>query len=83
MTTTTPPRRALSKQLVSRATTRRVWAALTRDPQASYRELAEQVGVQSKYTVRCAVIRLRDIGYIEFAPGRERARRVLVPFVEA
>ena len=65
------------------AITRRVWAALTSDPQASYRELAQRVGVASTYTIECAMVRLRDAGYIEYAPGASRARRVLVPFVEA
>ena len=45
--------------------------------------LTARVGVASTYTVQRAMIRLRDAGYIEFAHGRERARRVLVPFVEA
>lgn len=56
------------------ALTRRVWSAVSRDPQASYRELAARVGVASTYTIRCAMVRLRQLGYIEFAPGLERAR---------
>lgn len=59
---------------------RRVWAEVSRTPQASYQDLAVRLGIP-KSTVHYALLRLRDAGYIEWEPGLRRARRVVVPFI--
>lgn len=58
---------------------RKVWAAVTRQPRASVRELAEELG--SSFSAVSASIRfLTDAGYIEHERGACRARRIVVPF---
>lgn len=59
-------------------TTRRVWAALTRRPQASIRELAASLELSYGH-VNDALNVLRDAGYIDGPYGSSRARTVLVP----
>jgi DNA-binding MarR family transcriptional regulator len=61
--------------------TRRVWAALTEHPDATYRELAAQTRL-SLSVVRAAVQRLERAGYVEADPVVARGRRVLVPLYE-
>jgi DNA-binding MarR family transcriptional regulator len=58
--------------------TRRVGAALSHQPDASYRELATQTGLPLS-VVRAAVERLEKAGYVEADPMVARGRRVLVP----
>lgn len=65
---------------VTFANARRVWAAVTRRPTATVRELADDAGLPFG-TVGAALRMLRDAGYIEFDPCTGRARRVLVPFI--
>lgn len=67
----------------SDAYTRRVWAAVTRTPRASTKELAVAVGspASSYGTVAAALRILRDAGYISFADGARRARKIVIPFV--
>lgn len=56
-----------------------MWAAVTRKPHASVRELAAMIG-------RCVSIaqkqlnHLRKAGYIEWDDGTMRSRRIIVPF---
>lgn len=57
---------------------RRVWAAATRTPRASKRELAARLDL-SYGAVTGALRFLRDAGYIDFPPGGCRAITVLVP----
>jgi DNA-binding MarR family transcriptional regulator len=61
--------------------TRRVWAALTQQPDATYRELAAQTRL-SLSAVRGAVQRLEKAGYVEADPVVARGRRVLVPLYD-
>jgi predicted transcriptional regulator len=61
--------------------TRRVWAALTEQPDATYRELAQQTGLPLS-VVRAAVERLEKAGYVEADPVVARGRRVLVPLYD-
>lgn len=61
-------------------TTRRVWAAVTLQPAASLREIAEAVGLKSATTALYHLRKLEDLGYVVKEPGRGRARRVVVPF---
>ena len=70
----------MKSNTVSAAVTRRVWAEVTKDPQATVRELAERTGVPSSSNVYLALVRLRDAGYIDFAPNTNRTRRIIVPF---
>lgn len=58
---------------------RRVWAAVSRQPQATVRELAAMSGLKSQGTVRLHLRFLRAAGYIEFQDGAERARRIILP----
>jgi hypothetical protein len=58
---------------------RRVWAAVSCQPQATVRELAVLSGVKSQGTVRLHLRFLRDAGYIDFQDGAERARRIILP----
>lgn len=60
---------------------RNVWMAVTRNPCASVRELAAQTDTSYSRAADC-VRTLAKLGYIEQAPGRCRARRIVVPFVE-
>lgn len=62
---------------------RRVWAAVSRQPGASTKELALALGSpESSYGTVAASLRvLRDAGYISFNDRESRARRVLVPFI--
>jgi len=46
----------------------------------SVRELADLVGLSWTPTVY-HLVALRDLGYVEWSPGRGRTIRVLVPFV--
>jgi DNA-binding transcriptional MocR family regulator len=62
---------------IGRAFVRRVWAAVTRTPNASLRELADSLGAQFGNVSRAIKV-LRDAGYITIEG--ERARRVLIPF---
>lgn len=58
---------------------RAVWAAVTRSPQAPIGELARASGLS--YTNTAKYLRqLRDLGYIAFDSGQQRARTILVPF---
>lgn len=58
---------------------RRVWAAITRNPNASNRELARIVGL-SFGAVSGALRLLKDEDYITFPKGRRRAITILIPF---
>jgi predicted transcriptional regulator len=71
-----PLRRALRP-----ATVRKVWAAVTRTPNASMRELACRLDLCPD-TVCVAIQTLHVIGYITYEPGTVGARRVLIPFVD-
>lgn len=63
-------------------TVQRVWAAVTRTPCASVRELACASGLTYGHT--SGILRLlRDAGYIDFAPASARARTIVVPFIVA
>lgn len=66
--------------LISPRTVRKVWAALSRKPQASYQELADALNVP-KSTVHYAIMRLIDAGYVEQVKYAGRTRRVIVPFI--
>jgi predicted transcriptional regulator len=59
---------------------RRVWAAITRNPNASNRELARTVGL-SFGAIAGALRFLKDASYITFPKGRRRAITVLIPFL--
>ena len=61
------------------AETRRVWADITRHPQASTREIARRTGLPLD-TIQLAIYHLDTLGYICRTPGQSRARQVLVPF---
>jgi DNA-binding MarR family transcriptional regulator len=65
---------------ISPRTTRRVWRELTRAPRLSIRELAARLGLAPS-TIRYAIERLSDAGYIEIVPFSSRARKIIVPFV--
>jgi len=66
----------------ARSTTRAVWRAVSARPNASYRELADDC--QIAWSQVCAAMKeLIRLGYVEQTPGRCRARRVLVPMVDA
>lgn len=61
---------------------RNVWAAITHDPQATVRELADQLDMAFGDVQRAMMV-LRDAGYVEqTVPRAARARRIVVPFVE-
>lgn len=58
---------------------RRVWAAVTRNPRASKRELSEELGL-SFGAIGGALRLLKDAGYINFPKRKSRAITVIVPF---
>jgi len=60
---------------------RAVWREATRTPCASVRELAAASGCSFGIVGGCLRF-LRDAGYIAFESRSERARRIVVPFVE-
>jgi len=60
---------------------RRVWAAVTRDPQATLEELGVGVGY-TKSMVRLILRKLRAMGHIDYQDRSKGARTILVPFVE-
>jgi DNA-binding transcriptional ArsR family regulator len=59
---------------------RRVWAAVTRTPCATVRQLGAQIGMPYG-SVSVALRLLRDAGYVHFEDRAGRARTVIVPFV--
>lgn len=59
--------------------TRRVWAAVTKYPQATLDELGAIVGY-TKSRVWQILEDLRSAGYIDFAPRTKGARTILLPF---
>jgi hypothetical protein len=61
--------------------TRREWAALTHQPDATERELAQQTKLPLS-VVRAAVERLEKAGYVEADPVVARGRRVVVPLYD-
>lgn len=65
---------------VTARTARRVWAAVTQDPQATARELGGELGMPFGL-VAAALRMLRDAGYIEFDAASVRARRIVTPFI--
>lgn len=65
---------------VSDTLIRRVWAAVTRTPQASVRELAGELEMGFG-TVATALRFLRDCGYIRHQHRACRARTIVIPFV--
>ena len=60
-------------------TIRRVWAAISREPQATCRELSEYLNLSSG-CVAAALRELRYAGYIRFRKYHT-GRTILVPFV--
>jgi hypothetical protein len=58
--------------------TRCVWAAVTREPRATHRRLAELASTSTS-TVFKALHALADLGYVELGQGKG-TRRVLVEF---
>lgn len=62
------------------ATTRRVWAAVSIEPQASCARLGERVGL-AKGTVSAALRELKRLGYVQFAYA-QTGRTIIVPFIE-
>jgi biotin operon repressor len=64
---------------VSDRTIRSIWAAVTKTPQASCREIAASLGIGFS-TVATAIRFLHDCGYVEIEHGQSRGRRVVVPF---
>lgn len=58
---------------------RRVWAAVTQDPQASLKSLAERVGC-SYSRVGVILKDLRAAGYIDFQDRTNGARTIVLPF---
>ena len=60
---------------------RKIWRAVTLYPHASVLELAAQTDTGYGHVALC-IRRLAELGYIEIAPGRSRARRIVVPFAE-
>ena len=65
---------------VSEALLRRVWAAVTKEPQIRVRPLAAQLGYRSCSDVSIALRVLRDAGYIDFADRSIGTRQIIVPF---
>lgn len=59
---------------------RGVWAAITRHPRSSYRELAAMIGI-SPATVARAVHCLAASGYIRYTENHARSLSVVEPFV--
>lgn len=64
---------------IGRRNARRVWAAITRNPRASNRELAAQLNLGYS-TVAKALNRLRSEGHIAFEHGDCRAVTIIIPF---
>lgn len=64
---------------VSLSTTRRVWAAVSAEPNASVRELAAAAGC-GVAQAHHALHELQHAGYVTLGYG-SRARRVNVPFI--
>ena len=60
--------------------TRRVWAAVTREPNIRIRALAERLGVSTS-VIGYQLRRLRAAGYITFADNTTGTRQVIVPFI--
>lgn len=58
---------------------RRVWAAVTKHPQMTLRELSDETGLAFG-PVGAALRMLRAAGYIDFEPNRT-GRTIIVPFV--
>jgi DNA-binding MarR family transcriptional regulator len=65
----------------SRKTVQRVWSAISRAPQASTRALANHLHIAPS-SAHVALTILRDAGYIEYQRDSQRARRIIIPFVE-
>lgn len=61
--------------------TRLVWAAVSRNPTATSRQLAEATGLGHS-TVRDRLKYLEHCGYIQKEPGKGGTRRVRVPLLE-
>jgi len=59
---------------------RQVWAAVSANPQATYREIAAACGYRSQCQIQGLLEELASYGYIRIDTG-EGARQVLVPFV--
>lgn len=76
----THPRRRAATLNRQTANTRRVWAAVTREPNISIHTLAERLGVSTS-VVNYQLHRLRDAGYITFPDRKTGARQVVVPFI--
>ena len=66
----------------AKSTMREVWRAVSARPNASYRELADDCQIALSQ-VGAAMKELIRLGYVEQTPGGCRARRVLVPMVDA
>lgn len=60
---------------------RKVWAAVSQQPQATIKELAEIAGIPSG-PCRRALAELKKRGYINFSRGAVRARTILIPLWE-
>jgi Mn-dependent DtxR family transcriptional regulator len=60
-------------------TIRRVWAAVSQDPQATDEAIGRQVR-RVKSTVAAAMRVLKDAGYIDYEKYSAHAREVLLPF---
>lgn len=69
------------KHYVADDSVRRVWRAVTKQPQATTRELGDAINL-SPSGVRAALRMLRDAGYIDFAPRSAGARTILMGFAE-
>lgn len=79
--TKTEQRNARYKQYVSDASTRLVWRAVTRTPQATTREIGAVVGLGHS-GVSAALRMLKDAGYIDFAHKSRGARTILIGYAE-
>lgn len=60
--------------------TRRVWAALTANPDATIRQIRARTGLHAD-AVQLAIYQLESAGYITRDPRTARGRRVVVPFI--
>ena len=72
----------MRRKPVSFTAARLVWAAVSRRPQATVRDLATEVKLGYS-TVAQALLVLRDAGYIEFTPQRCGCRKIIIPFLAA
>ena len=61
--------------------TRRVWAYVSAHPQASIREIQDQVGLSSSSVTAYHLRKLEQLDYIKTARGLSRARVVIVPLM--